>query len=171
MTSSSLKMEEVSSLLWPRRRSRARRAYLRRSLYLHWVSTLEERLVERKVVSSSACLNTWDKVALWCPHPRRGLLQQRRIVLRVSKHQGNLALILRTWCPRPRRGLPEGSAISSPECLKTPRRSVLLVPTPEERHAKSNVVSSLVCLNTKMTRDFGDYTQGEGFPKDGTSPT
>ena len=32
--------------------------------YLHWVSTLEERPAERKVVSSSACLNTWDKVAL-----------------------------------------------------------------------------------------------------------
>jgi len=28
--------------------------------YLHWVSTLEERPAERKVVSSSACLNTWD---------------------------------------------------------------------------------------------------------------
>ena len=61
--------------------------------YLHWVSTLEERPAEREVVSSSACLNTWDKVTLWCPHPRRGPLQQRCIVLGVSKHQGNLALI------------------------------------------------------------------------------
>ena len=35
--------------------------------YLYWVSTLQERPAERKVVSSSACLNTWDKVALRCP--------------------------------------------------------------------------------------------------------
>jgi len=48
---------------------------------------------------------------------------------------------------------------------------MFLVPTPEERHAESSVVSSPVCLNTKMTRDIGDYAQGEGFLKDGTSPT
>ena len=114
MASTSLEGEEGFS--WPK------------PAYLHWVSLLEERPVERKVVSFSACLNTWDKVALWCPRPRRGLLQQRRIILGVSKHQGNLALI-----------------------------SAHLVPTPDERHAESSVVSSPVCINTKMTRDFGDY--------------
>jgi len=99
------------------------------------------------------------------------LLKQCRIVLGVSKHQGNQPLSMRTWCPRRRRGLPESSAVSSSGCLKTPRRSVFLGPTPEERHAESSVVSSPVCLNAKMTGDFGDYAQGEGFPKDGASPT
>jgi len=47
---------------------------------------------------------------------------------------------------------------------------VFLVPTPRERRVVSIAVSSLVCLNTKMTRGFGDYAQEEGFPKDGTSP-
>ena len=47
---------------------------------------------------------------------------------------------------------------------------MFLVPTPRERRAGSIVLSSLVCLNTKMTRGFGDYAQGEGFPKDGASP-
>ena len=37
--------------------------------YLYWVSTLEERPAEREVVSSSACLNTWDKVTLLVPTP------------------------------------------------------------------------------------------------------
>ena len=69
--------------------------------YLYWVSTLEERPAEREVVSSSACLNTWDKVRLWCPRPWRGLLQQRRIVHGVSKHQGNLALIYARLVPTP----------------------------------------------------------------------
>jgi len=103
--------------------------------YLHWVSTLKERPAECKVISSSACLNTWDKIALWCLRPRRGLVQQHRIILGVSKHQGDLALISAhlvptpeerptrrqrrfvpgvskntkankcSWCPRPRRGM------------------------------------------------------------------
>ena len=78
--------------------------------------------------------------------------------------------------------------------------SAHLVPTPEERSARrqrrfvpevsknTKAVSVLgahargeTCreqcrivprvLNTKMTRDFGDYAQGEGFPKEGASPT
>jgi len=57
LASTSLKGEE--DLSWPK------------PVYLHWVSTLEERPAEHEVVSSSACLNTWDKVALWCPRPRR----------------------------------------------------------------------------------------------------
>jgi len=74
VASTSLEGEE--GLSWPK------------PAYLCWVSMLEERPAERKVVSSSACLNTWDKVSLWCPRPRRGLLQQYHIVLGVSKHQG-----------------------------------------------------------------------------------
>jgi len=31
-----------------------------------------------------------------------------------------------------------------------------LVPMPRERRVGNIVVSSLVCLNTKMTRDFGE---------------
>jgi len=89
--------------------------------HLYWVSTLEERPAERKVVSSSACLNTWDKVTLWCPRPWRGLLQQCRIVHKVSKHQGNLALIPARSVPTPEKGLPWGSAVSFSRCLKTPR--------------------------------------------------
>ena len=69
--------------------------------YLYWVSTLEERPAEREVISSSACLNTWDKVALWCPRPWRGLLQQHRIVHGVSKHLGNFALISARLVPTP----------------------------------------------------------------------
>jgi len=49
VASTSLEGEE--GLSWPK------------PAYLHWVSTLKERPAERKVVSSSACLNTWDKVA------------------------------------------------------------------------------------------------------------
>ena len=66
-------------------------------------------------------------------------------------------LSLHSWCPRLRRGLPWGSAVSSSGCLKTPRRSVFLVPTPRERRVENIVVSSLKCINTKMTRYFGDY--------------
>ena len=47
---------------------------------------------------------------------------------------------------------------------------MFLMPTPRERRVGNISVSSLVCLNTKMTKDFGDYAQGEGFPKDGASP-
>ena len=38
-------------------------------LFLYWVSTLEERLVEREVASSSTCLNTWDKSRALVPTP------------------------------------------------------------------------------------------------------
>jgi len=101
--------------------------------YLHWVSTPEERPAEREVVSSSACLNTWDKVTLWCPRPRRGLLQQRRIVLGVSKHQNNLALI-----------------------------SAHLVPTPEERPARrQRRFVPGVSKNTKAISVLGAHARGE----------
>jgi len=101
--------------------------------YLHWVSTLKERLAEREVVSSSTCLNTWDKVTLWCPRPKRGLLPQRRIFLGVSKHQGNLAFI-----------------------------SVHLVPTPEERPARrQRRFVPGVSKNTKATSVLGAHARGE----------
>ena len=47
---------------------------------------------------------------------------------------------------------------------------MFLVPTPRERRVRNIAVSSLVCVNTQMTRDFGDYAQGEGFLKEGASP-
>ena len=101
--------------------------------YLHWVSTLKERPAECEVISSSACLNTWDKVTLWCPRPRRSLLQQRRIVLGVSKHQGSLALI-----------------------------SAHLVPTPEERPAqRQRRFVPGVSKNTKAISVLGAHARGE----------
>jgi len=45
-----------------------------------------------------------------------------------------------------------------------------LVPTPEERPAKSSVVSSPMCLKHQDDQGLGVYAQGEGFPKDGASP-
>jgi len=47
---------------------------------------------------------------------------------------------------------------------------MFLVPTPRERRVGNIAISSLVCLNTQMTRDFGDYAKGKGFLKDGASP-
>ena len=138
-------MKEVSSLLWPRHHSRAREDFSSSSMastslegeeglsYLHCVSTLEERPVEREVVSSSACLNTWDKVTLWCPRSWRGLLQQCRIVHGVSKHQGNLAPV-----------------------------SAHLVPTPEERLARRQRRFVLeVSKNTKAVSVLGAHVRGE----------
>jgi len=37
------------------------------------------------------------------------------------------------------------------------RQSMFLAPMPRERRVGNIAVSSLACLNTKMTKDFGDY--------------
>jgi len=144
LTSSSLKMKKVSSLLWPRHRSRAREDFssvvASTSLegeeglsYMCWVSTLDERPAECEVISSPACLNTWDKVTLWCPRPRRGLLQQRRIVLGVSKHQRQLSPYL---------------------CA--------LGATPEERPARrQHIFVPGVSKNTKAIGVLGAHARGE----------
>jgi len=41
---------------------------------------------------SLACLNTWGKVALWCPRPWRGLHNSAVSSMECPKHQGNLSL-------------------------------------------------------------------------------
>jgi len=55
------------------------------------VSTLEKR--------PALGLNTWDKVALRCPRPWRGLSNNAVSSMECLKHQGNLSL--NSWCLAP----------------------------------------------------------------------
>ena len=92
---------------------------------LHLVPTPEERPAGSSVISSPVCLNT-------------------------KATSPYLLHLVPTPEERPARKQCRFVLGVS----KTPRQSVYLVPTPEERPAESNVVSSPVCLNTKMTRDL-----------------
>ena len=101
----------VSFLLWPRRRSRARGAYL--------ICTECPHSTRDLLWVSLACLNTWDKVALWCPRPWRGLCNSVVSSMECLKHQGNLSF--NSWC---------------------------LAPTPDDVNAIARIHDSLTFLGT-----------------------
>jgi len=155
---------------WPRHRSKAKEDLSwPKPSYSYLVPTLEERPAERKVVSSSVCLDIGTKLHL-VPTPEERLagscVVSSPVCLNTKSNSPYLLHLVPTPEERPTRKQYRFVLGVS----KTPRWSVYLVPTPEERPVKSSVVSSPVCLKHQDDQGLGVYAQGERFPKDSASP-